>query len=88
MGFMYLNNDAVFWDDNALCYRSKIVRDCFVEHAGQFQQMMWPSKWPDVNPIEHIWSIIEMSVLAQNPAQAAVADRLQTPLVNNSTLYV
>ena len=35
--------------------------------------MIWPPKSPEMNPIEHLWDIIERSLRAQNPAPATLS---------------
>ncbi|XP_054724724.1 cytochrome P450 4c3-like [Uloborus diversus] len=77
MDFTYPNNDGIFMDDNAPCHRSTTVRDWFEEHSGQFQRMIWPPRPPDMNPIEHLWDIIERSVRAQNPAPSTLSQLME-----------
>lgn len=85
MDFMYPNNDGIFMDDNAPCHRARTVRDWFEEHSGQFQRMIWPPRSPDMNPIEHLWDIIEKSVRAQTPAPSTLSQlwtSIQTAWLN------
>ncbi|KFM59538.1 Transposable element Tc1 transposase, partial [Stegodyphus mimosarum] len=63
MDFTYSNNDGIFMDDNAPCHRATIVRDWLEEHSGQFPRMIWPPRSSDMNPIEHLWDIIERSLV-------------------------
>lgn len=85
MDFMYPNTDGVFMDDNAPCHRARTVRDWFEEHSGDFQRMVWPSRSPDMNPIEHVWDIIERMVRAQTAPPSTLSQlwtSIQTAWLN------
>jgi len=52
--FQHPDDIAVYQDDNAGPHRAIFVRAWFNEHAGGIQQLNWPPRSPDMNPIEHI----------------------------------
>ena len=36
-------------------------------HNADIDVMLWPSKSPDLNPIEHIWAFMLKTIRAMNP---------------------
>ncbi|GFX76725.1 transposable element Tc1 transposase [Trichonephila clavipes] len=43
----------VFMDDNATCHRTLAVQD-YLDSEG-IQRLVWPARFPDLNPIEIVW---------------------------------
>ncbi|GFX19306.1 transposable element Tcb2 transposase [Trichonephila clavipes] len=54
--------DFIFMDDNAPCHRAVLIDD-FLE-TENIQRMSWPANSPDLNPIEHVWDMLERKIEA------------------------
>ncbi|GFW29177.1 transposable element Tcb1 transposase [Trichonephila clavipes] len=52
----YLQGLATFQQDNARPHVSRIVQGFFVNN--QIELLPWPAHFPDLSPIENIWSMV------------------------------
>ena len=50
----------IFMDDNARPHRARVVTQYLADHG--IERMDWPSKSPDLNPIEHAWDMMARSI--------------------------
>ncbi len=59
---VYPSSDGYFQQDNAPCRKAKIISDWFLKHDDEFTLLKWPPQSPDLNPIEHIWDVVEREI--------------------------
>ncbi|KAK3510356.1 hypothetical protein QTP70_004933 [Hemibagrus guttatus] len=52
----------LFQQDNAQCHKAKTVQEWFDEHNNEFEVLTWPPNSPDLNPIEHLWDVLDKQV--------------------------
>ena len=66
-----------FQQDNASIHMSHSTRNWF--KAKKIRVMKWPSKSPDLNPIENLWGILARRVY-HNGRQFATVDELKSAI--------
>ncbi len=60
---VYPSSDGYFQQDNTPCHKAQIISDWFLEHDNEFTLLKWPPLSPDLNPIEHLWDVVEREIL-------------------------
>ena len=58
-----VGQDFVLVDDNARPHRARVVTE-YLEREG-IDRMNWPARSPDINPIEHVWDILQRQISAR-----------------------
>ena len=71
----------IFQDDNARLYRACIVTDSLVQEG--IENLQWPSRSTDMNPIEHVLDLIGRNVCKRN--DVVTLDYLVRALVDEWT---
>ena len=65
------------WNDpagNAPCHKDRIVLELFQEHDVEFQLISWPPSSLDLNPMKHIWDVMERQLRVQMPPSRNISN--------------
>ncbi len=60
---VYPSSDDYFLQENAPRHKAQIISDWFLEHDNVFTLLKWPPQSPGLNPIEHLWDVVEREIL-------------------------
>ncbi|GFV17228.1 DDE_3 domain-containing protein [Trichonephila clavipes] len=72
MQILFLAGDGIFQDDNAPTHVMELVESWFDEHEKEVKYLPLPAQSPDLNMIEPLWSILELSIRNRYPPQATI----------------
>ncbi len=42
--------------------KDQIISNWLHEHDNEFTVLKWPPQSPDLNPIEHLWDVVELEI--------------------------
>ncbi len=59
MTTVYPSSDGYF---HAPCHKAQIISDGFLEHDNEFTLLKWPPHSSDLNPVEHLWDVVEREI--------------------------
>ncbi len=62
MTTVYPSSDGYFQQDNPPCHKAQIISGWFLEHENEFTLLKWPPQSPGLNPIEHLWDVVEREI--------------------------
>ncbi len=62
MTTVYTSSEGYFKQDNAPWHKAQIISDWFLEHDNEFTLLTCPPHSPDLNPIEHLWDVVEREI--------------------------
>ncbi|GFX35161.1 transposable element Tc3 transposase [Trichonephila clavipes] len=57
--------EFLFMDDNARPHRANTVDECL--QSEDITRMDWPAYSPDLNPIEHVWDMLDRRIATRQP---------------------
>ena len=61
-GTVFRDGCGFFQQDNAPCHKAKMVQESFEEPNNEFEVLAWPPNSLDLNPVEHLWDVLDKQV--------------------------
>ena len=61
--FLQAHPDMAFQHDNTTSHTARSVRDCLQDR--NVSVLPWPAKSPNLNPIEHVWDLLDRRLSAR-----------------------
>ncbi|KAK3541088.1 hypothetical protein QTP86_012747 [Hemibagrus guttatus] len=72
METLFPDGCGLFQQDNAPCHKAEMVQEWFDDHNNQFEELTPPPNSPDLNPIQHLWDVLDKQV----PSMEAITSQL------------
>ncbi len=44
------------------CHKAQFISNWFLKHGNAFTVLLLPPQPPDLNPIEHLWDVVEREI--------------------------
>ncbi|GBN46112.1 hypothetical protein AVEN_160555-1 [Araneus ventricosus] len=67
MASVFPTGNGIFQQDISPCHKARIVLEWFEEHTDEYHLMSWSPNSLDLNPMKHIWDVMERQLRAQTP---------------------
>lgn len=77
---LFPNNGFIFQQDNCPVHTSRVVTEYFRAH--NINVLDWPSKSPDLNPVENVWAMLVKTIRKANVRPRNVEGLLE--VINNA----
>ncbi|GFW41694.1 transposable element Tcb2 transposase [Trichonephila clavipes] len=68
-------------EDNSTSHKSRLATGWWDEHSSDFSVINWPPRSPDLNPIVHLWDVLEQGVKGCHTAPTNLTE-LRAALAN------
>ncbi|GFX14364.1 transposable element Tcb2 transposase [Trichonephila clavipes] len=81
MQLCYPHGNGVFQQDNCTSHKSRLATGSLDEYSSDFSVIHWPPRSPDLNPIGHLWDVLEQGVKGHHTAPTNLTE-LWTALAN------
>ncbi|KAK3562392.1 hypothetical protein QTP86_033531, partial [Hemibagrus guttatus] len=73
---------GLFQQDNAPCHKTKMFQEWFDEHNNEFEMLTWPPNFPYLNPIEHLWDVLDKQVQSMEASPRNLQDLMDLMLTS------
>ncbi|GFV48246.1 transposable element Tcb1 transposase [Trichonephila clavipes] len=64
--------EFLFMDDNGRPHRANIVNECL--QSEDITRIHWPAFSPDLNPIEHVWDMLDRRIASRQPPSTCLSE--------------